>query len=393
MGTTFSIIQIENHQLKAEQLKKEFCKYMKKKGLVASAKEKAEYSYRIAFSNNSNWATLCSLNLDGSNIKDEAENLAKILGTYCIATSIWHSDMIELSLYGASSEQQDTIFAGTMPFDESSDDSAKYKGIPEKWKPLFSNGTTWRQIKDVLENDYTFVENMLIELAPLLGIDSKNIAADYSCIEENPNDFDFIELHFKSKDQAFVKEGPTKLKMFHMSFAVTDESHCVSFYNCGGISKGVSVILYGDCFENEEVEIGEMTLEKTISPRSPKEISNGTWEREMHSAIARKYKTPNGVAGLCFDFNNFEFHEGIDTKNSAMKGKKGDDTIFAHSCCLRFTPTKKLAGKQRFRFVVVPHENQLEGQTTYIMVVYDTRDQLMEEAFEDFDRMDYYPGY
>jgi hypothetical protein len=130
-----------------------------------------------------------------------------------------------------------------------------------------------------------------------------------------------------------------------------------------------------------------MTLEKMKNPRS-QEAQNGSGEREIHSAIAQKCKMPDGTAALRFDFNDFQFHEGINQHHPSMKSMKGTEIFYAHSCDLRFTPRKKLENKQYLRFAVAPQNNWEAGQASYKMVVYDTREQCMKESWDDFDSME-----
>ncbi len=198
MGTTFSTIQIMNSKkISPEQFKESLCKYFAKKGLVIATEDEAQFSYRIAFSDKSNWVTL-SLPEYESNmqlVQEDAQGIAKTLKTYCISTSVWDSDMLCLDLF-SSEKQRDSVIAGR-PLD---DDFPGPKGNQKLWQPLLEENATWEQLSEIFSGDYTFIEDALVEMAPLLGMDSENIARGYD--NDNPGS---VDLYLKKAQQAGKK--------------------------------------------------------------------------------------------------------------------------------------------------------------------------------------------
>ena len=184
MGTTFTTIQIRSPQpADPEQLREKLSKYMEKKGLIPTTAEKAQFSYRLAFSGDGSWATLSSpeLGVDPDSINSEAQGLATAMKTCCIATSVFDSDFLFLYLYNAPTEQEDIVAIGDP--DEVSEmlgmDYTAVRGKPECWNPFLAEGKTWEQLSGVWNSSHVFAEDALSETALLLqGMDSMNIAAD-----------------------------------------------------------------------------------------------------------------------------------------------------------------------------------------------------------------------
>ncbi len=198
MGTTFSTIQIINSKkMSPEKFKESLCKYFAKKGLVIATEDEAQFSYRIAFSDKSNWVTL-SLPEYESNmqlVQEDAQGIAKTLKTYCISTSVWDSDMLCLDLF-SSEKQRDSVIAGR-PLD---DDFPGPKGNQKLWQPLLEENATWEQLSEIFSGDYTFIEDALVEMAPLLGMDSGNIARGYD--NDSPGS---VDLYLKKAQQSGKK--------------------------------------------------------------------------------------------------------------------------------------------------------------------------------------------
>ena len=130
MGTSFSTIQIKNkHKSEPAQFQKMFCEYMENKGLIPAADEDAELSYRLAFSDKSDWVTLCFAEDDVGSVHEDAPKLAEMFRTHCVITSVWDSDMFELYLFGASADERDTISAGRLM------SVAERQEVRRRWKP------------------------------------------------------------------------------------------------------------------------------------------------------------------------------------------------------------------------------------------------------------------
>ena len=61
MGAFFSTIHIKNQkQVNIEEFTKLICKFIEKNGLISTDAENAQFTYYLAFSENSDWVTMSS---------------------------------------------------------------------------------------------------------------------------------------------------------------------------------------------------------------------------------------------------------------------------------------------------------------------------------------------
>lgn len=200
MGMFFSAMHIQNQkQLERNQFIKAFSKYVEEKGLMPADEEDSQYVYYLAFSDSSDWVTLSSPNFESSydSAITETQKISKALKSICIETSVYDSDWAMIKLYDSLNKINDTVIIGRAE-EFLGEESVNNKGIQECWTPLLVEGRSWEELQEIWKEDYTFVEDALSETALLLGMDLHNIRGDY-----NSN---VVALHFKSEDEAFIKE-------------------------------------------------------------------------------------------------------------------------------------------------------------------------------------------
>lgn len=174
---------------------------MEKRGYVVGTEDDSEFSYILAFSENSNWVTLCSADYEsgGESVKKDVQFLAESFKTCCISTSVVCSDFSILEMYNGTSSLTDMVLVGDGSGYGFGDD-ADFKGKKEAWKPYLINGGTWEQLSDIWEKRFTFTEEALATMAPLVGMDSQNIVSDYDDLSCR-TDKNIMVLHFKKKEQ------------------------------------------------------------------------------------------------------------------------------------------------------------------------------------------------
>ncbi|MCL2020396.1 MAG: hypothetical protein FWG70_11680 [Oscillospiraceae bacterium] len=207
MGTTFSSMQVKN-KLKAEPqlFKKALCKYFEKKGFVCTDEDNSQFSYRLVFSDKSDWVILNSPEYEpgagAKNIREDADGIAKTLKTHCITTSVWDSDFIELELFGSTAAKRDSVVIGR----HVAEDFPTPKGNPEHWESLLENGATWEQLSEVFNSDHTFIEDSLSDIAPLLGMDGGHVTADYETLNGIPESPYVFDLYFAKAQSPSAKK-------------------------------------------------------------------------------------------------------------------------------------------------------------------------------------------
>ena len=187
MGNFFTSTQVYNlEQLTHEKFRDKFCERMRKNGYTVCDEEQGELSYVLAFSDESKWVTISSEAYEEGNAESSGDTgrIAKMMETICINTTVIDSDCAMLDLYDDTGKKADTAVMGRAE-DYMDDD------LPEPsekiWKSLLSTDSTWEQFKSVQQGNYVFVEDGLKKLAPILGMDSKNIlfSAEYAEDYEN----------------------------------------------------------------------------------------------------------------------------------------------------------------------------------------------------------------
>ncbi len=194
MGSFFTSTQIYNpNLLDREQFISFFCEEMKKNGYVTSNSDESEVSYILRFSDECKWVTLASEAYEQGNQLSQSDTgrIAKMLKTVCINTTVIDSDCATLDLYDKSGKKKDSIIMGRAD-DYFGDDIPE--PIESVWAPLLEKGYSWRQLLDVQNGDYVFVEEGLSEIAPIIGMDSEGILFDADSYSDDKRT---VSLYFK----------------------------------------------------------------------------------------------------------------------------------------------------------------------------------------------------
>ena len=195
MGNFYTTVQIlDNEKLGSKRFTEKFCKKMADEGYVSCGGDEAEQSYILHFAENSSWVAIASeeYTSDGQKARADALRFAKLLKAPCVNTNVIDSDCAVMDVYGATGKKLDTLIMGRAD-DYFGDD---YPAPSEKiWGMFLADGTTWERFMEVRNGDYTFVEDGLAELAPLIGMDSCNIGFTS---EDAIADDDTVFLYFKS---------------------------------------------------------------------------------------------------------------------------------------------------------------------------------------------------
>ena len=184
MGNFFTSTQIYNEgMVKSEKFIDMFCEEMKKAGYVTCENDEAEKSYILRFADNCKWVTIASEDYDEENAAADAGKIAKMLGTTCVNTNVIDSDCAVMEMYVKSGQKANTIVVG-----RADDYFGKKPKISEQvWKPFLAEGMTWEKLCSILNDseEYTFVEDCLSELAPIIGMDDSNILFSAEDAEED----------------------------------------------------------------------------------------------------------------------------------------------------------------------------------------------------------------
>ena len=214
MGSFFTSTQIYNpNLLDREKFINFFCEEMKKNSYVTSNSDESEVSYILRFSDGCKWVTITSEAYEQGNQLSQSDTggIAKMLKTICINTTIIDGDCATLDLYDKSGKKKDSLIMGRAD-DYFGDD------IPEPkesvWTLLLEKGYSQKQLLDVRNGDYVFVEEVLSEIAPIIGMDSEGILFSADSFS---GDNHTVSLHFE-KTAANKEKKLTLNAAFDMVF-------------------------------------------------------------------------------------------------------------------------------------------------------------------------------
>ena len=194
MGSFFTSTQIYNpNLLDREQFINFFCEEMKKNGYVTSNSDEREVSYILRFSDECKWVILASEAYEQGNQLSQSDTgrIAKMLKTVCINATVIDSDCATLDLYDKSGKKKDSLIMGRAD-DYFGDDIPE--PIESVWSPLLEKGYSWRQLLDVQNGDYVFVEEGLSEIASIIGADSEGILFNADSFSDDKRT---VSLYFK----------------------------------------------------------------------------------------------------------------------------------------------------------------------------------------------------
>lgn len=201
MGRFSTVVHIKSNSDKRKFIDS-FCDAMKKRGFVPCPEECAALSYLLAFSEGG-WVTLASEGY-GDNSKlafDDAEQTAIELETSCFSLEIVDSDFAILKLFGGNLSDEVIVGDGSGYGIEEAP-----KGVGKLWEPLLAENKTREQLSEAWEKSGVFVEDVLCGSAPILGIESKYMIADYGELYDSlESDTNIIPLYFMKKTDDKVK--------------------------------------------------------------------------------------------------------------------------------------------------------------------------------------------
>lgn len=385
MGTFSSAIHIKlNPEGKREQFQNQFAQYMKSKDLILTDKADSQLVYYLVFSNNGNWVTLASPHFapgNGSAIK-ETPNIAKEFKTFCVETSVYDSDWAMINLYNSSDKPIDTVVIGDAE-EFLGEESITQKGNQECWTPLIADGKAWGELSQIWNSDYVFTEDGLCASASFLDMDLENMTADWKDIEGKQDNPNVVTMYFKSSAEPFIKDGPTKLTFGIMSVPISGKDAYYAFCNIGGVSKGLAVVLLGDCIKNHEVEITDFKIRRNKNPLKARQYAKakGGWipmtpdleggnEEELFYADLEEFHSLDDRDGLIAKFDDYEFFEGVNVTHPTMQGSEGHDIKWYYESDIWFKATILSGAQHKFSLHIIP-TNYPENQLSCFITVTD----------------------
>ena len=199
MGKFFTALHIKSKC--KDQFIKTFTQLMKKDGYVPCSEDEAAISYAAAFSEGG-WVTLSNGDDSVSELTKLSAKIARDMKTSCFTTEEVDSDFAILELHTLNGRISRIVVG-----DGEGYGVEKAPLSADDWKPLLQNGDI-EQFLAVIGQNSTFVEDILSELAVVLGILPEYICADYSELSDAEN-----------AAQLFFKRAAVKAKAISLNAA------------------------------------------------------------------------------------------------------------------------------------------------------------------------------
>jgi len=215
---------------------------------------------------------------DEAIVRTLAEQLSLIAGT-AVGVLDHDSDVLHLWLCrdGALVDQFDShpnYFAGALPGSPllAGDELEEVAGHPERWRDLLVGGASPGQLRAIWDRKVVIAEEMLVEIASVLGWDRALSAVGFTYLDRGEEPFDpdtFTRLTFRAATSpradfrgsglpALVQAGG--LREFRTAVGRPFSGVGVTFQNSGGPGLGMGVVLWGPALELLDMrEIGVVT--------------------------------------------------------------------------------------------------------------------------------------
>ncbi len=175
-----------------------FCEVMKKRGFVQCSEDEAALSYLLAFSEG--WVTLANEEYKDNPQKayDDSRQMAAAMKTSAFSVEVVDSDFALLKLSDPNGGEDEVIVGDGSGY--GIEDAPK--GDKKLWEPLFAEGRSWEQFSETAAKNEVFVEDVLAELAGVLGIEPYYIDADFDEVSDKADkNKNIMAVYFKKADE------------------------------------------------------------------------------------------------------------------------------------------------------------------------------------------------
>ncbi len=264
------------------------------------------------------WVSVCSDGLDfftEDSILAISEPLSEQFSADVLTVSCFDSDCLLLNRINKKLDISAWVKIGTYP-------GLKARSMPTQWKDLVSDAAQW---KAVLRRKYSFAENALDELEPLLGLSPgqgrfcDELIADQfgKCVQS---------FYFKLPESA-SKPEPPKLSLFQPSLMPCEigKDQCCFAINTGEKTRGLAIAFSGSYVENEDIRFRHVRLECSLDQRHRKTIP----------LSLEKIQTAAGQWIYYTELPHFPIREGV---KDGLGWRKAMDEGMKRAFGVRFTP-------------------------------------------------------
>ncbi|WP_281235067.1 hypothetical protein [Flavobacterium gelatinilyticum] len=254
MGAFFTNIQLKTSNFDRTEITEKVIQYItnynQESGFVKVDNEAdADKTIIISFSNDSEWVSVYDEEMEYEGprkLNKLASVLSKQFKTTALSILVNDSDSVYVGLNN-NGILKDSISNLSKKVDFN-------KSKPNAWTDILLGNYAFDDIKMAWQNSSFFVEGFLTEFAKFINVDSSKLLTGYNYISEE-NQSEGIKLNFAQKDKKENTElGLTKFSMLSGAGLIDikegekkDRGWVLTNY--GTFSKGVDVVIAGECIE------------------------------------------------------------------------------------------------------------------------------------------------
>ena len=279
--------------------------------------KESDFSVSV-FDTGGKWVSLCSDGLDfytEESIQTICNPLSERLSTDVLTVSCFDSDCLLLNRINRKLDVDAWVKIGNYP-------EFKVRSTPARWKDIVSDEALW---KSVLKNKYVFAEEALVNIEPLLGLESGQGHFCDELISEKYAER-VITCYFAIPESA-SKTQPPKLTLptYDLMPCKNGENHCCFVVNTGRKTKGVAIVFSGSYVEHEEIRFRDVSLEYALDQ----------YPRKTIPLQLEKRKTQTGQWIYYAELPDFPIREGV---KEGLPWKRKSDEELKRVFGVRFTP-------------------------------------------------------
>ncbi|MBQ6552207.1 MAG: hypothetical protein IJL83_01105 [Clostridia bacterium] len=253
MGLFFSNFHVRKTEgFDADGFQSLLLKLMKKQGFKRK-KESAEADLSVSiYDAGGKWLSVCSDGIDfymDESVKNICEPLSEELAADVLTVSCFDSDCLIMNRINRSEGVDAFAKIGSCP-------GLKRRSAPSRWKGLVDDVSQW---KAVLSGEYTFAEDALAEVEPLLGLET---GQGRFCSELLEKGAEGVRTLYYA-----LPEAVTKADLPYFVFSCffpkllpceIGKRHIVTAANYGSKSKGIAIVFSGNYVERDEIRFRDV---------------------------------------------------------------------------------------------------------------------------------------
>lgn len=291
--------------------------------------EEADLSVSI-YDAGGKWLSVCSDGLDfytEESIQGICNPISERLSADILTVSCFDSDCLLLNRINRKQDIDAWAKVGSCP-------EIKRRSTPARWKGLVDDLAQW---KAVLRHKYTFAEEALESLEPLLGLAP---GQGQFCDELIPEDTEGARTFHYALPESASKPEPPRLAMpdYGLTPCEMGKPTFASAVNRGGKSKGLAIAFSGAYVEHEEIRFRDVQLEYGFD-RHP---------RPTIPLQLEKRRTRDGQWIYYGEIPDFQLREGV---KEGIPPRRAAEEEWKREFGVRFTPE----GNERKRLDIAVH--------------------------------------